>query len=142
MRRYIPAFLLTLAVFAPLLTGCTYLINKLKGGGADAGGEASVAVVAVDAAAVPTAAVDTTDAAAVPTTTTTATTLPTAPTVKPVLTDAGKPVDAGATIVDAGVKTDGGPAPAPTPTLKFPSNFFDGGGLRFDAGGFKPPWQK
>jgi hypothetical protein len=45
--------------------------------------------------------------------------------------------------------TDGGPAPAPTPTLKIPpldgGFVFDAGQFvppNFDAGGFKPPWVK
>ena len=73
-------------------------------------------------------------------------TLTTTPTgtvvVKPVVLDAGLPKDAGAVaVVDAAAPKDGGPAPAPTPTLHLP-NIFDGGSLKFDAGGFKPPWVK
>ncbi|MBX3209154.1 MAG: hypothetical protein KF764_29240 [Labilithrix sp.] len=152
MRRYIPALLLTLAAIAPFpLAGCD-ILNKLKGGGDDAGAEA--AAEAPDAEAAPAE----TDTAPVPAPTTTLTTVtPTATStaVRPAATDAGAVdaaivdsggatvvVDAGApVVVDAGAaKTDAGPAPAPTPTLKIPQNLFDGG-LRFDAGGFKPPWQ-
>ncbi len=151
MRRYIPALLLALAAFAPFpLAGCTDLVNKLKGNkGEDASAEAAVAATP-DPEADAAEPAETATATA-PTTTTLATATATTTAAKPV--DAGSTdaaakadaavADAGAVATDAGAKTDGGPAPAPTPTLKIP-NLFDGGGIRFDAGGgFKPPiWNK
>jgi hypothetical protein len=148
MRRYIPALLLSLAAFGPFaLTGCNDLISKLKGGGDDAG-EAPDSKVATtpadngDAPAGTATATATAEPTPMPTEVKPTPTLTT--TVRaPVVTDAGKAtVDAAApAVVDAGAKpapADAGPAPAPTPTLRL-ANFFDGG-LRFDAGGFKPPW--
>ena len=153
MRRYIPALLLALAAIAPFpLAGCD-IINKLKGGGEeDAGLEASVEAD-VDAGEEQAPPPADTDAAPAPTTTLTTVTPTSTTTVRPA-TDASAPAtDAGAAPVadaaaptpaaDAGAaKADAGPAPAPTPTLKIPQGLFDAGGLRFDAGGFKPPWQQ
>lgn len=138
MRRYLPGLLLTLVAIAPFpLSGCD-LISKLRGGddaGTDAAAEA--AVVTTDTAPTTT----TTDTVAPPPTTTltpTPTAIPTTTTVKPVTKDGGS--DA-ATVADAGAKPDSA-APIPTPTFTIPSGLFDGGMLRFDAGGWKPPWQK
>src|SRR4051794_17789087 len=116
MRRYLPGFLLLLAALSPLtLLGCDGLLAKLKGGSADAGNDAAVAVVVpeLDAAAITTAATAT---AAAPTGTLAAT--PTGTVVRPVIK-----TDGGTVIVDAGAKkADAGPAPAPTPTLTIPTN--------------------
>jgi len=153
MRRYIPALLLVLAAAAPFpLTGCTDLINKLKGGGGDEDAAADAALIAEpDAEATPAAPLDTdaSEPTVAPTTTLTAVTPTATPTpaarVDGGVTDAGTKVDAAAPVADAAAPTDGGPAPAPTPTLTLPKNFFDGGllpGLKVDAGGWKPPWQK
>ena len=136
MRRYLPALLLVSAAVSVPLMGCD-LIAKLKGGDADAGTDAAtiVAVPAADVDAAPAVPAATVAATAAPLTTT----APTGTTVvRPVVIgDAGLPKDAGAVAIDAGRK-DGGPAPAPTPTLNLP-NLFDGGSFKFDAGGFKPP---
>jgi hypothetical protein len=146
MRRYIPGFLLLLAASAPLtLGGCTDLINKLKGGGVDAGTDGEVVAApeadgAVVAAPDPDAAVEPAPTVT-PTGTLTAVTPTATATVRPTTTDAGVKADAAAP-ADAGAKADSGAAPAPTPTLKIPT--FDAGGfpaIRFDAGGFRPPWQ-
>lgn len=137
MRRYIPALLLLSSPFAiASIAGCD-MLNKLKGGGDDAGTDAAIVPVTTAAPA------GEAGAAAVPTTATTTTALPTTPTpvVKTVVkTDGGVVVDAGAPVVDAGKAADGGPAPAPTPTFKLPG--FDAGGLKFDAGGLKLPWKQ
>lgn len=154
MRRYIPALLLSLAAFGPFaLTGCNDLISKLKGGGGDDAGEAPDAEVAATPAADETGApADTATATATTTAEPTPTEVTPTPTLTntvrpPVVTDAGTAtVDAAApALVDAGAKpADAGAAPAPTPTLvptlRLP-NLLDAG-LRFDAGGFKPPWVK
>lgn len=138
MKRFIPALLLVAAVVPFATTGC----DMLKKGGADAGADGAVALAAADAAVNPA----TTDTAP-PTATTTAAPLNTTtpiPPVRVVTTDAGAKTADAAAPVDAGAaKADGGAAPMPTPTLTIPPiPGFDAGGLRFDAGGFKPPWQK
>jgi hypothetical protein len=135
--RYLPALLLVLVAAAPFpLAGCD-MIAKMRGGD-DAGSDAAiVALPAVDAAAAAA-----TDAGAAATPTGTAPPLPTGTVtgVRPVVKADGGVADASvAPVVDAGApKTDGGPAPTPTPTFTIPTNLFDGG-FRFDAGGFKPP---
>ena len=138
MRRYLPAFLLLLAGIAPFpLAGCD-MLNKLKGGGDGGLDAAALITVLPDAAVAPAVPTDVTaDAAPLPAATTT-TIAPVVPTVHPIVTDAGVKLDAGAAKIDAGP----GPAPAPTPTLRIPTNLFDAGGIKFDAGGFKPPWVK
>lgn len=125
----------TLLLVSAALAGCD-LVAKLKGE-ADAGDAGTpVGVAAVDAAAAPPTAAPTAEP---PPTAATATTLPTGPT--PTAAPTAKPVDAGAPKDAGAAPKDGGPAPAPTPTLNLP-NLFDGGGIKFDAGGFKPPWVK
>ncbi len=153
MRRYIPGFLLLLLAAAPLaLGGCTDLINKLKGGGqdADAGDDAAVVAAPEEADAAPAEPTDPNAAVepaptVAPTGTLTAVAPTATTTARPTTTDAGTVTADAAAPVDAGQKADSGPAPAPTPTLKIPT--FDAGGfvppnIRFDAGAFKPPWQK
>jgi hypothetical protein len=138
MRKYLPALLLTLSAALPFTQlGCDDLISKLKGGGgADAAASASTAAVVapqVDAAAAAAATAAATSAAAL--------NAPTAAVHPGARTDGGLVADAGAKAADAGTKTDGGPAPAPTPTFTIPTNLFDAGALlRFDAGGLKPPF--
>ncbi|MDF2693067.1 MAG: hypothetical protein K0S65_1450 [Labilithrix sp.] len=134
MRRYLPAFILALAIAPFPLAGCD-LINKLKGGGEDAGADAALEAAVVEDAAPAVEPAPTVDAAPAPTTT-----LAPTPTInRPVVTDAG--VKDAAVAVDAGpAPVDAGPAPAPTPTLKFP--IFDGGLFRFDAGGLRLPKTK
>jgi hypothetical protein len=137
MRR---TMLVIFVAQAGLLAGCD-LLNKLKGGDADAGDAAAVATTTpvVDAAATP------------PTLATTAAPLnapPPGQTNAPVPTGA-RPADAGtrdaAAPVDAGaLRADSGAAPLPTPTLTIPPipNIFDGGTFKFDAGGLKIPGTK
>jgi hypothetical protein len=136
MRRYLPAFVLALAIAPFPLAGCD-LINKLKGGGEDAGLDAAAAADAAEDVAPPPAP---TEDAATPAPTTTLTAVPTTTVVRPVVvadagtdarvSDAAAPVDAGSATVDAG-----GPAPVPTPTLKFPN-------IKLDGGAFKLPKMK
>jgi hypothetical protein len=147
MRRFLPAFLLVLSCVAlgPFaLTGCD--LAKLKGGGADAGANVAVptattATAAAGTAVTTAAATDTATAAQLGATTTAPTIAPGPTPVHPLVTDGG------VHSADAGVHADGGrasPLPMPTPTLTIPPNFFDGG-LKlpaFDAGAFKPPWQR
>lgn len=135
MRRYLPAFLLVLLIFAPFpIAGCD-LIAKLKG----ADGGIDGATISTDASAVVTS-----------TTTTPQVTETPPPAPRPTVTSTARPtadagrtdaaIDATAPAVDAG--RDSGPAPVPTPTFRIPTQFLDGGLLRIDAGNFKPPWVK
>ncbi len=128
MRLSLRAAFLALTTLALASTGCD-LINKLKGAAGDAGVDAAVAAVAVPDAAAPA---ELADAEAAPSPS--APGAPTGTLHHVAVVDGGVRLDAG--------KLDGGPAPAPTPTLKLPPGLFDGGLPKIDAGGLKLPWQK
>jgi hypothetical protein len=139
MRRTV---LLILVAQAGLLAGCD-ILNKLKGGDADAGDAAPVAtaVPAVDGAAPPPNAPATTTPPLNPPPSVFPTNAPAPTGARPTdagVRDAAAPVDAGAP------RADSGAPPAPTPTLTIPPipNLFDGGVFKFDAGGLKIPGTK